>query len=202
MPEQLQQLISTLSTPFLKEHFFETLISLAISFVSFCITSKTNFLLLRLGKYFYTGFIFIVSFIITCFIHYIYTYLMDTIKKYIHHKKLETEQRQENLHIMWYKVDECSIPEKNILKYLLKNGNTAINLPSDYYYHEFVHINIFLNKTKSESDGTVKYYDMYNSEETDIIPIGTYYTKYRLTDYYYDLLKYSQEQYSRISNFE
>lgn len=191
---------------FIEKYLYQTLISVVVSI--FCVAFFPDIfgIYKRMGKFIYGIFLFCITFLIISIIIYFKT----TIKKKIQQTKYEREKNscelQEDLENLWTYVDSLSVEDRNYLKIFLDNGNAPIER-NGYPFIQglFTNTNIILCTEKEKKPIKTQNQDEIISSETFYHIYNSCVTQnklYRLRNEFYELLKYSYENYHKISHFD
>lgn len=170
-----------------------TVIKLPIEYTEALPFGKYN--LLMVGIFFVAVYILIISFLISL--------LKWIVRKFSSVSSKEKEQQQLNQEVLtklWEDVDSLSEDDRADLKEFLRTGNKPIpknkRCVNSYslFYSEWVDVQE--KRTTVNTKVTI-----YSTGKEEVMP--TIYTHvYKLKENIYQLLKYSQEHYGKISNFE
>lgn len=197
---------------FLEKYFVPTLISVAISIFIVAkipdilqISEKTNETL-------YFILIFCLVFLIVILTCKAYKSIHSKIEhlkaKEQHQKYVETENRKA-LEILWKFVDKLSIPDKRALFNFLRTNNAPIESSTIHLGDSIFNNSNIMCETIVGSIQEKPYHSISNPKNRGLVYvpleqpiISTPVKRYRLNDEFFSLLKYSYEEYNRISHFE
>ncbi|QGU96393.1 hypothetical protein GOM49_15995 [Clostridium bovifaecis] len=191
----------------LESKFYQTLISVLLTFMTFFFISDDMAIVKRFGHFWGAIFIFV------CWILIIETILITwkNIKK-VYTKACDNQyrdvqrekQNKEILESLWTRIDEMSNVEKEKLKYFLNNNNQPLLEGNVSYSYGHLLNSDWVHKTQYTSNEQIK-------QKVNIIKNGqtkieefVYSPKYQyvLQEHIYEALKYSLEKYGRISHFD
>lgn len=182
----MKDLVADFLKLFLEKYFIFSVISIVLTTLTFLLFPSDFFLIQKLGDIRATVTIFCIWFLIEYFIFSTFEYFNKCIssfknKKYL--KQLELEREKEILEKIWTKVDSLSHRDYEILMKFIRNGNKPhlARETSHYWYGDNLFNSGWLHKSTC-SQGVS--------------------TQYILKDDIYQILKYSQEQFGRISHFK
>lgn len=192
----------------LEKYLISTVGAVTSAFIIYYITPSNNKLLVKFTETGYKVFLGCICFLIIEFARWL-------VQKIQHHnylkgvkeqdKQRKAEECRRNLEELWEDVDQFSRSDYQLLLRFVKNGNEP-------YYSSDTYIRSFLLNSnwvhKSESRPTEKVLIKSNRDSSPkAFPIPVYETisgeyQYVLRKEIYQMLKYSYENYGKISHFK
>lgn len=193
---------------FLEKHLIPTVIAIVIAFLSYLILPNSTYLVKELGFWGFHIFIFAVAFLLVQVTIKVGNIFKSSSAKW-EHQKYQNEQIEKNnkaaLEQLWTYVDSLSKDDFLLLQSFLKSGNKPITRNANTFYSsesllvsKHVHSRIV-----HEPKEKIIEYERLNTNGYHI-PLTTYTEgkkQYILSESFYQLLKYSKEQYGKISHF-
>lgn len=214
MWEAIGQAIKT----FVEKHLIPTVISVVVAIASFLILPADFWMIERIGK---VPFALLVAGIVFLIIQLL-IFLFRKIHGWLSNKSAaeyrfrnDVKLGKEVLEKIWSEVDALSPDDRKVLKGFVASNNAPIEKSSGSHYfgnslfnsnwvvstEEYVEeektavpVHLDLPKKQKGQVMTVNIMDMYDTR--------TIIVKYKLRDDIYNLLKYSMENYGKISHFE
>lgn len=190
---------------FLEKHLIPTVLAVVIAFIAYLISSDN--LITKLGFWGFLIFAFAVAFLLVQLIIMIAQFWKSNSVERVYQKDRKEQVERENkaeLEKLWSYVDGLSNDDFLLLQNFLESGNKPIKRNANTYYSgecllssNHVHSTI-VQEAKEEIEGNRS--NFIGSQ----IPLGIYNggeKQYILDEYFYQLLRYSKEQYVRISHF-
>lgn len=185
---------------FLEKHFLPSLLSVVITAIAYYFTPEKFSVLTKLGKKFYSFTIFCLSLLVIELLIKLYFKISSSI--YYSKQKKEHDKREEHeLENHLFEITHSLSPDNlKILEYFLDNKNEPLVL------NGAIIGNTFLEYCCDSND--------FKVGENDIVPLnpftlkpdyklkkGTYATRYRLKDEYYEGFMYIKNKYGKITKF-
>lgn len=207
--------IADLLKIFADRHLIPSTASLAVSILCVAFLPEALGISNSVGKFFYGALIFCLFFLLLQFVKYMFKVFKGMIARKAKRRAEDKENKQneqakekESLEKLWKYVDSLSPQDKNYLRVFLKNENQPIELI--YEEHGW---GLLSNKKIVVSTEKTTRAQFNNTMELDgrqiYIPNTmeydagySYTTLYKLSDDFYDLLRYSYDKYKRISHFD
>ncbi|MBQ3529933.1 MAG: hypothetical protein IJA47_05525 [Oscillospiraceae bacterium] len=214
MWEAIGQAIKT----FVEKHLIPTVISVVVAIASFLILPADFWMIERIGKVPFAllvaGIVFLIIQLLIFLFRKIHGWLSNkSAAEYRFRNDVKLEK--EVLEKIWSEVDALSPDDRKVLKGFVASNNAPIEKSSGSRYfgnslfnsnwvvstEEYVEeektavpVHLDLPKKQKGQVMTVNIMDMYDTR--------TIIVKYKLRDDIYNLLKYSMENYGKISHFE
>lgn len=207
--------IADLLKIFADKHLIPSTASLAVSILCVAFLPEALGISNSVGKFFYGVLIFCLFFLLLQFGKWIVKVFKGKITQKAKRRAEDQENKQneqtkekESLEKLWKYVDSLSPQDKNYLRVFLKNENQPIEL-----IYEEQGWGLLSNKKIVVSTEKTTRAQFNNTMELDgrqiYIPNTMEYdegysntTLYKLSDDFYDLLRYSYDKYKRISHFD
>ena len=167
-------------------------------FIIFYCTPDDSKFLVKIGKELYIIFFFVLSFLFILLL----TFLFKTIKVKVNNAKIEDKYNRESeeklFKDLWTYTDSLEAIDKKIIDFFIQNNNESIYL-YDNQYNKVLHDLCY--NTQILSDGTQKFFNIFDGKEENYIDKGICIYQYKLKEEIYNLLKQSLKKYKKISNF-
>lgn len=207
--------IADLLKIFADRHLIPSTASLAVSILCVAFLPEALGISNSVGKFFYGVLIFCLSFLLLQFVKYVVKVFKGMIARKAKRRAEDKENKQneqakekESLEKLWKYVDSLSPQDKNYLRVFLKNENQPIEL-----IYEEQGWGLLSNKkivvstektTRAQFNNTMELdgRQIYIPNTMDYDAGYSYTTLYKLSDDFYDLLRYSYDKYKRISHFD
>lgn len=195
---------------FFEKHLIPSILSIIVAIFSIAMTKEDATLLTRLGKPLYGVLFFCITFIIIEFS----IWLSQIIKKAINNANesawLEKENKSkmnEVLDNLWTIVDRMSVQDQEQLMNFIKNENTPICVKGEYggnclFTSDHVISTVVPYKAERyvlDADGV--FGEKGSKLKISGFPVSIPTRQYKLKENFYQLIKYSYENYGRISHF-
>lgn len=184
---------------FFEKHFLPTLTSIIGTAIIYYITPDNFSFLVKLGKNFYSIFLFSAFMLIIELGMIIYNKISnkkEMLKLEQKHKKnIETE----NTNFLFDLVDSLSTEDRKFLDYFLENNNEPIILLG-YIYNDFLNGYCDINRFEVKDDSTYEN-NMVTLKKEYLLDKGTEATRYKLKKDLYDGLILLKKKYGKISRF-
>lgn len=207
--------IADLLKIFADRHLIPSTASLAVSILCVAFLPEALGISNSVGKFFYGVLIFCLFFLLLQFVKYMFKVFNGMIAQKAKRRAEDKENKQneqakekESLENLWKYVDSLSPQDKNYLRVFLKNENQPIEL-----IYEEQGWGLLSNKkivvstektTRAQFNNTMELdgRQIYIPNTMDYDAGYSYTTLYKLSDDFYDLLRYSYDKYKRISHFD
>lgn len=207
--------IADLLKIFADRHLIPSTASLAVSILCVAFLPEALGISNSVGKFFYGVLIFCLFFLLLQFVKYVVKVFKGMIARKAKRRAEDKENKQneqakekESLEKLWKYVDSLSPQDKNYLRVFLKNENQPIEL-----IYEEQGWGLLSNKkivvstektTRAQFNNTMELdgRQIYIPNTMDYDAGYSYTTLYKLSDDFYDLLRYSYDKYKRISHFD
>lgn len=196
---------------FADKHLIPSAASLAVAILGLAFQPEAFGISNQVGKFLYGVLIFCLCFLLIQFGKYgtniVKNMRAKKIKKIAEKKRCEQllkDEEKENMENLWKFVDDLSLQDKNYLRVFLENGNTPIECMGGEPYYGLLSNEKCVVSTDRPSgihrNNTMEYEgrQVYVPDNWDYSGIKLY----KLTDDFYELLKYSRNKYKRISHFD
>lgn len=207
--------------PLIEKYLFTTVSSVALAILGVALLPDIFKLKEYVGSFLYGVLLFCICFLITNLIKH----LVNGLKNKRLQFKIEKQQKdliktqeemrkKQELEELWCYVDKLSPLDKRYLQEFLNNSNTPIEVDNLYLslYPSGLLSNTNVIVSTKKQKNFVDVVKKINLDEDELmrfaLPIDTFsdYSThsilYKLKDEFYDLLKYSYEQYGKISHFD
>lgn len=197
----------------LDKYFIPAIIAVPTTIFLYVIVPDPNFIQAKVGRSVFIIFIFTSIFLLILFAIWVKKYIESVIvrRKQVvkNEKQVEEQKRQdeilkrkkekEKFEDLWDSVDSLGNDERMLVDELLKNGNKPIGV---YLTYNMRQLSFFVNVTPMKKGDKCKI--LINGGFHDVtMQYGSYdgYSKCKLREEIYALLKESKEKYNRISHF-
>ena len=187
---------------FLEKHLIPAAVSAAIALLITAYTPQETMLYMRLGQSLYILFLFCLTFAVVKFIIWMTKVIIKKINETINNK----QEKENELEILWDIIDGLSISEKRMIMQFLNTKNTPVRenwIPLEIYYSRIPSkFELLVDSTSVPRMDDIKNIENNAQQEygynADLCPDRMY----KLKEHYYNLLRYSQKKYGRISHFK
>ena len=167
---------------FFEKYFIQALVAVIPTIIIFYCTPDDSKFLVKIGKEL--------------------TFLFKTIKVKVNNAKIEDKYNRESeeklFKDLWTYTDSLEAIDKKIIDFFIQNNNESIYL-YDNQYNKVLHDLCY--NTQILSDGTQKFFNIFDGKEENYIDKGICIYQYKLKEEIYNLLKQSLKKYKKISNF-
>lgn len=207
--------IADLLKIFADKHLIPSTASLAVSILCVAFLPEALGISNSVGKFFYGVLIFCLFFLLLqfgkCIVKVFKGMIAQKAKRRAEYQEnIQDEQtkEKETLENLWKYVDSLSPKDKNYLRVFLKNENQPIELickEQDWGLLSNKEIVVSTEKTtRVQINNTVRLEgrQIYIPDTMEYNAGYSTTTLYKLSDDFYDLLRYSHEKYKRISHFD
>lgn len=192
---------------FVEKHLKATVIAFAIACFAYVKLPADNEFIARLGDWFIPA-CTAVSFVVVQVISMLFRWGAASVRRQRSKKDLkqiQDEELHDSMEHLWSFVDLLSPEDRDNLRVFLATCNKPIRngerYPNGLFRSDYVHSRVvpieeldFTTENVTMMDGTVK--------QMVLRPVESSVKEYRLTDSFYRTLKYSHDNYGRISHFE
>ena len=196
---------------FAEKHLIPAIISIAVAILGVALCPNVLGIEDKVGSALYGLLIFCLCFSFIQFLVWLFNRIKAARKKgkaKTRNREFETRQEKEALEHLWDYVDSLSPQDKKHLKTFLETDNEPIEIEGEFFGYGLLSNNrivVCTNKPsepKMENTLTVK--TNKNSVPIDFTKMiySTPTKLYRLKDDFFELLKYSNDQYHKISHFD
>jgi hypothetical protein len=205
----LEKLVDILKV-IMEKHLIQSVIALAGAICTVAIFPKNHYIIIRIGDLWFGILLFCVNFIIIQGIIKIYKMISKVIyvrEEKIYEKNRIAERNKIAVQELWSLVDGMEQHDYEYLITFIKNGNSPITKPEVYgdclFNSDYVNVTSLkeatekpcvINNCSNIKNDTIK----FSVERVMFTPATK---QYKLKDDFFSLLKYSYEEYGRISNF-
>lgn len=193
---------------FLEKYLIPTVVAVVFSFITYYLTPANNKLLVKFTVGGYAVFLFCIWFLIIELV----IWLVQKIQYHNYSKDIEEQSKQReaeewkrNLEMLWTEVDQFSPNDYKLLLRFIKNRNEPY-YSSDTYMGFSLLNSEWVHKSESRPAKQVLIKPNRGSSSKAIL-LPAYETipgkyQYVLRDDIYQILKYSYENYGKISHFK
>lgn len=198
---------------FLEKYLIPTVLSVVLTFVTYYKTPEDFNMLAKFTIVGYCVFVFCIWFLLIFFaiwlVKFIFNGIKGLLKKANENEKLNQMQSQDEekaLEVLWGYVDKLSIQDYKLLMKFLETENQPY-CDSGTYFGECLLNSDLVHRSlvEEEKQEAIKSAPSSNAGNRIMFPIyETIPAKYHyiLRKEIYEMLKYSQEKYGRISHFK
>ena len=183
---------------FFEKYFIQALVAVIPTIIIFYCTPDDSKFLVKIGKELYIIFFFVLIFLFILLL----TFLFKTIKVKVNNAKVEGKYNRESeeqlIKDLWTYTDSLEAIDKKIIDFFIQNNNESIYL-YDNQYNKVLHDLCY--NTQILSDGTQKFFNIFDGKEENYIDKGICIYQYKLKEEIYNLLKQSLKKYKKIFNF-
>ena len=185
---------------FLEKHFLPSLSSVVLTAIIFYFTPKNNSVLAKLGEKFYTFTIFCFSLLIIELLIKIYLKILNM--RYYYKQKKESDKREElELENHLFEITH-SLPIDciKVLEFFLDNENKPLILNGAIMGNQVLNCYCESNDFQVE-DSNVISLNPFTLKPDRKLKKGTYATRYRLRDEYYEGFMFIKKKYGKLTKF-
>ncbi len=198
---------------FLEKCLIPTVLSVVLTFVTYYKTPEDFSMLVKFTVTGYCIFTFCIWFLAIYFIMWLIKMIFHGIKNLFEKananeklNKMQLKDEEKTLEVLWGYVDKLSIPDYKLLVQFLETENQPYCDNGTYFGECLLNSNL-VHRSLIEEERQEVIKPVSNSNAGNRIMFPMYETipakyHYILKREIYDLLKYSQEKYGRISHFE
>lgn len=191
---------------FLEKYFIISIFASVMTGIIFLITPDEHFIRVKLGNvWLFALFTFGVFFVVLFSIVQCWSWFKNKITNKAYEKQQNEKNEKACLEKLWRDVDCLSNDDYKILMIFMNNGNQPIIKEDVGMFYggrllnsEYVHSTIVKNPEQNSED----VYQEYRGNIRTLIRAKPVKRQYKLKQEFYKILKYSQEKYGRISNFQ
>lgn len=189
---------------FAEKHLIPSVISVAASICVILALQDDNWMIEKIGRWWVGVLVFCLAFILVQLVIVIQKAIKkrrQTEKNQCFYQNQDIKRETEALERLWSMVDELSPSEKALLHQFIDSGNapyietTTTFYPSGHLLNSEMVVSTVVGTTHEPINWSGKG-----------VPILSHFDRatkqYKLTEYYYQIFKYSKEKYGRISHFE
>jgi hypothetical protein len=197
----------------IEKHLMPAIVSIAITIL--CVSFFPNILNIsaKVGMIWYGILMFCICFSIIqllIFLNKKRKFLLEKNKIKRKNEKFYIKQEKEAFENLWNFVDSLSLQDKKYIKMFLDTNNAPIEIESVFIDSELLNNRDLVNCTEITSDQTFESIKNTKLNRNKILTEkgirGIIFTSpkkiYKLKDAFFDMLKYSKENYGKISHFD